>query len=112
VLAAQLGERSRGLRRFFGEIPLRRITSEKIVQYQIERKAVGVSGRTINMEVGLLRRILKKHKQWGRLADDVRNLPEKPKSARVLTPEEKALLLELAASRPDWQVARCAAVWR
>ena len=32
------------------------------------RKAAGVSGRTINMEVGLLRRILKKHRQWGRLA--------------------------------------------
>lgn len=37
-------------------------------------------------------------------------LPEKPKSARVLTPEEKDLLLKLSASRPDWQVARCAAV--
>lgn len=61
-------ERSRALRRFFGDTPLRRITPERIVQYQIERKAAGVSGRTINMEVGLLRRILKKHKQWGRLA--------------------------------------------
>ena len=75
-------ERSRALRRVFGETSLRRITADKIVRYQVERKAAGVSGRTINLEVGLLRRILKYHKQWARLADDVRILPERPKAAR------------------------------
>ena len=103
-------ERSRALRRFFGETPLRRITADVIVRYQFERKAAGVSGRTINLEVGLLRRILKRNKQWARLAEDVRMLPEHPKAARVLTPEEKARLLETAALKPDWQIARCAAV--
>ena len=103
-------ERSRVLRRFFGETHLRRITAEKIVRYQVERKAAGVSGRTINLEVGLVRRILKYHKQWARLADDVKMLPERPKPARVLTPEEKARLLETAASKPEWQIAHCAAV--
>jgi integrase len=67
-------------------------------------------GRTTNMEVGLLRRIMKKHKQWARLADDVRMLPERPAAARVLTPEEKAALLTKAASRPDWMIAKCAAI--
>lgn len=103
-------ERCRALRRFFGEIRLRRITADKVVDYQIARKATGVGGRTINMEVGLLRRILKKHKQWGRLADDVKMLPERPAEARVMNPEEKTRLLQLAGSRPDWDVARCAAV--
>ena len=103
-------ERSRGLRRVFGETSLRRITAEKIVRYQVERKAAGVSGRTINLEVGLVRRILKYHKQWARLADDVKMLPERPKAARVMTPEEKARLLETAASKPEWQIAHCAAV--
>jgi integrase len=103
-------ERSQALRKFFGDTPLRRITGEKIVEYQVERKRVGISGRTINMEVGLLRRILKKHKQWWRLADDVRMLPERPKRATVLNPEEKVRLLKLAATKPDWQIARCAAV--
>jgi len=37
-------------------------------------------------------------------------LPEKPKEARVMTPEEKTRLLEVALSRPEWQVARCAAI--
>ena len=62
------------------------------------------------MEVGLLRRILKKHKQWARLADDVKMLPQNPKPARVMSPEEKAMLLETAQARPDWQIARCAAI--
>jgi integrase len=103
-------ERSRPLRKFFSDTRLKRITAEKIVDYQLARKAAGVSGRTINMEVGLLRRILKKHKQWGRLIDDVKMLPERPAAARVLSPEEKSRLLELAATRPDWDIARCAAI--
>src|SRR5262245_36484423 len=37
-------------------------------------------------------------------------LPERPKEARVLNPEEKAHLLEMARSKPEWQIAYCAAV--
>jgi len=37
-------------------------------------------------------------------------LPQQNKAARVLTPEEKARLLEIAASKPKWQVQYCAAV--
>ena len=104
------GERSRVLRKYFGEIRLRRITAEMIVSYQKTRKEQGVAGRTANLEVGLLRRIMKRNKQWTRLADDVRMLPEQPKPARVLCPHEKALLLTTAASRPEWQLAYGAAV--
>lgn len=57
----------------------------------------------MNLEIGLLRRVLRKNKQWARFADDVRMLPEHPKEARVLSPEEKALLLETARSKPEWQ---------
>ncbi len=102
-------ERSLPLRRFFRDISLRRITADSIVKYQRERRAK-VSGRTVNLEVGLLRRILKRHKQWMRLAEDVKMLPEHPKPARVLSPEEKARFLETAACKPGWQIARCAAV--
>ena len=65
----------RSLSRFFGDFALRKITPELIVKYQSERRAMGLSGRAINMQVGLLRRILKRNKQWGRLADDIRMLP-------------------------------------
>ncbi len=65
---------------------------------------------TVNLEIGLLRRVLRRCKQWYRLADDVEMLPEEPKEARVLTPEEKANLIKTAALKPAWQVARCAGV--
>jgi hypothetical protein len=78
-------ERSRPLRKFFADTRLKRTTTEKIVDYQLARKAAGVSGRTINMEVSLLRRILKKHKRWGPLAEDVKMLPERPAPARVMS---------------------------
>jgi integrase len=64
----------------------------------------------VNLEVGLLRRVLKKNRQWARLADEVRMLPEHPKDARVLAPDEKTRLLEFAKSKPEWQLAYCAAV--
>jgi hypothetical protein len=98
---------SRSLCRFFGDTPLRRITAEMILKYQSERKQAGLSGRAINMQIGLLRRIMKRNKQWGRLADDVRMLPQKPKPAKVLNADEKARLLVVAATRPDWQIAHC-----
>ena len=103
-------ERSRTLRQFFGETRLRRITADMISDYQSKRIQDGVSGRTVNLEVGLLRRVLKHFKQWGRLSDDVKMLPEEPKEARILTPEEKDHLREVAATQPAWQVARCGAI--
>jgi len=107
-------EKSRRLREFFGKrgknVQVRRIVAEMITAYQTYRLKQGVSGRTINMEVGLLRRILKRSKQWARLADDVVMLPECPKEARVMTAEEKARLLATAELKPAWTVARCAGI--
>ena len=62
------------------------------------------------MEVGLLRRILKRFKQWNRIADDVTMLPETPQDPRVLTSEEKNRLLAVAQSRPEWEVVYYATV--
>ena len=86
-------QRSKPLLNFFGEFRLKRITAEMIEKFQQARAKSGVSGRTINLEVGLLRRILKRAKQWGRLAEDVKMLPERPKEARVLSTEEKENLI-------------------
>jgi integrase len=102
-------ERSKALRTVFGELPLKKITAESILAYQKERKKT-ISGRTINMEVGLLRRVLKRNKQWSRIADDVRMLPEQSKEARVLTQDEKQRLLEIARTKDEWQIAYCASI--
>jgi integrase len=103
-------ERSQALRNAFGDLPLKKISADLILDYQKTRIEAGISGRTINLEVGLLRRILKKNKQWSRIADDIRMLPERPKEARVLTQGEKQRLLEIARTKDEWQVAYCAAV--
>jgi integrase len=103
-------ERSQALRDAFGGLSLKKITAKLILDYQMTRNDAGISGRTINLEVGLLRRILKKNKQWSRIAEDVRMLPEQPKEARVLAQEQKQKLLEIARTRDEWQVAYCAAV--
>jgi hypothetical protein len=103
-------ERSRALRGFFGDTVLRRITAETIVRFQTERKTAGLANKTVNLEVGLLRQILKKHKQWTRLADDVKMLPKATKAARIVTPEEKKNLLATSKLKPEWLVARCAAI--
>jgi integrase len=103
-------ERSQALRKALGELPLKKITAQSILAYQKARIEAGISGRTVNLEIGLLRRVLKKSKQWSRIADDVRMLPERPKEARVLTQEEKQGLLEIARTKDDWQVAYLAAV--
>lgn len=103
-------ERCRPLKKFFRDTPLRKITGETILEYQTQRKSAGVSGRTINMEVGLLRRVMKKFKEWARIVDDIKMLPERPKPAQVMTPEEKRRLVELAVSKPEWGNACSAAV--
>jgi len=103
-------ERSKPLKGFFGGTPLKGITPGLILRYQTERKAKGLANKTINLEVALLRQILKKHRQWKRLAEDVEMLPKQTKQARVLSAEEKAALLGKAASRPDWMIAKCAAI--
>lgn len=102
-------QRGQALRKAFGAVRLRRFTSEMIMKFQVDRRADGISNRTINMEVGLLRRVLKRYRQWSRLADEVRMLPEQAKEARILSPDEEKLR-ETAAQRPVWIVARCAAV--
>jgi integrase len=98
------------LRRAFGEAPLRRINAEMVAAYQRDRR-VTVSGRTLNMEVGVLRRLMKRAKLWSRVAEDVKLDREGTSPvAKVLTAEQKRLLFETAASNDHWLVAYCAAV--
>jgi integrase len=99
------------LKRVLGKTLVRKIDAATIRAYQEARKAEGVSGRTVNLEVTLLRQILKRAKRWSIIADDVENLPENQNTVgRVLTREQKLLLFQTAASKPESEVAYCAAV--
>ena len=103
-------EREKPLAAFFGDTPLNRITAERITKYQRHRKSAGLAGHTVNMEVGLLRQILKRYQQWARLADLVENLPERPYVGRALEEDERKKLLAVASTNPRWLTAYCAAV--
>lgn len=96
---------------FFGDKPLRRIKGEDIAAYQRARLKSGLSGKTINMDVGVLRLMMKKAKCWSMVADDVRMFPKRARViGKVLTLTQKAHLFSMAGSKPDWLVAHCAAV--
>jgi integrase len=104
-------ERLRPLCRHFGEKKLMRFKAEEIAAYQAARLNAGVSKRTVNMETGILRRMLKRAKLWLALSEDVKTLPERQEEVgKVLPAELKRKLFEVAASNPDWMVAHCAAV--
>jgi integrase len=94
-------ERFRGKR-------LRDITAEDILEYRQSRTGAGVGPAIINMEVGVIRRMLKRAKRWSMIADDVRPLKEPKSIGRALSYEQKVRLLHAADSNPEWQNARLA----
>jgi integrase len=105
-------ERSKPIVRHMGTVLVRKIDAARIRDYQDARKAEGsVSGCTINMEVFLIRQVLKRAKRWAVIADDVHSMPENRNAVgRVMTKEEKLKLFRTASSKPSWLVAYCAAV--
>ena len=103
-------DHAKPLRLYFGTTLIRRISAEGVLAYIRERKGNGISNTTVNMELGILRRILKRAKRWYLLADDCKPLPERRDIGRALTHDQKFGLLKVAASKPEWQLARLAAV--
>ena len=69
------------------------VEAADITKYQTARLAEGASNRTANIEVGLLRQILRKHGAWDRIKADVEMLKEREDCGRALTAEEERLLL-------------------
>jgi integrase len=70
------------------------IEAPEIARYQQKRLDENASPRTVNMDVGTLRAILKRSGQWARLQPDVKMLPERDDVGRAITPEEEAALLQ------------------
>jgi hypothetical protein len=69
----------------FGEKPLLRFKAADVCGYQKARLDAGISGWTVNMEPGVLRRMLKRAKVWNAISEDVKALPEERDSvAKVL----------------------------
>ena len=91
-------ERLEVVKRVLGDVRLSTISSRVIEGFQAKRRLEGASNRTVNMDVGALRQVLKRFKQWRRLEDDVKMLTESGGEpiGRVLTSEEQERLLKAA----------------
>jgi integrase len=81
----------------FGKKLLCDLSGEGLAAYQTRRKRDGVSNRTVNLELGVLRSILRRYRMWEPIAADVDFLKESASPGRALTPEEEAGLLESAS---------------
>jgi integrase len=108
---------AKNLKRGFGNTRLSQIDADAIREY-IARRSSGelflrkseASPRAINMEVGLLRRLLKRAKRLHLVDDEIKPLPERHDVGRALSLDEKLRLLRAAAFKPSWENARLAAV--
>jgi integrase len=98
------------LRAYFKQEPLKAITAKRIIEYRAWRAEQKVGPATLNAELGILRRILKRAKLWSRVADDIRPLKEPSTIGRALTEDDKQRLLKTAVMRPEWETAFLAAI--
>lgn len=111
-------QRLRPMRAYFGDTPLFRIKAADVAAYQKKRRStvpagrtVTVSGRAVNAEVGVLRRVMKRGKCWTAIAEDVTKERESGSVVgKVLSEAHKRLLFATATLKPGWLVAHCAAV--
>lgn len=99
-------ENAKPLGRFFGEAKLRQITYGQLADYQNARTDAGISPKTINGEVSVLRQVLKHARLWHRFSDDYKPLRNyKPPVGQALTPDEQERLFAMAKTRPAWLYA-------
>jgi len=98
------------LRAYFQQVPLKSIAAKQIIEYRAWRAEQGVGPATLNSELGILRRIMKRARIWARVADDIRPLREPLTIGKALTEEEQQRLLQTAVIRPQWETAYLATI--
>jgi integrase len=70
------------------------IEARDIARYQQKRLNERPSPKTVNLEIGTLRAILKRTGHWARIQPEVNMLTTRDDIGRAITPEEEAALLE------------------
>jgi hypothetical protein len=93
------------LSRHFATAMLAKLDSDALAGYVARRKAEGIGNRTVNIEVGVLRRVLKQFKLWHLVGEDYKPLPEPKDIGRALSPEQELRLFSVASTRREWTVA-------
>ena len=98
------------LRKFFGHEPIIKITGEQLLAFREWRVKDPVGPATINMEMGVIRRILKRARRWHLVGSELKPLREPRSMGRAMSMDEKLRPLRFAAKNNDWQSARLAAI--
>ncbi|MGA2415728.1 MAG: site-specific integrase [Candidatus Sulfotelmatobacter sp.] len=70
------------------------IDARDIARYQRKRVDGNASPKTVNLEIGTLRAILKRSGQWARMQPDVKMLATRDDIGRAITSEEESALLQ------------------
>jgi integrase len=98
--------------KLFGQVACEGITAAHIQKLQAEIKDAGCKNTYNNLVLGATGRVLKLAKVWRRIRDDVKRLSEKDNKpvARVLEPEEKRRLFDVAKTNPNWTTTYAAAL--
>jgi len=69
------------------------ISADDVVAYQAQRQKEGAAPKTVNLEVGTLRAILRKHRLWANIQPDVKMLRVADDVGRAINGEEETSLL-------------------
>jgi integrase len=77
----------------FGRMLMSDISADDVSRYQTHRKRHGASPKTINLETGTLRAILRKNRLWANIQPDVRMLRVRTDVGRALSADEQHRLL-------------------
>jgi integrase len=81
------------MREAFGSRLLCDITAKNVAEYQQKRLREKAQGKTINLELGVFRQIMKAHECWLLLEGKVKSLPVRKGVGRCLTPDDEQKLL-------------------
>lgn len=100
--SAHLAQRSVAIERanlkhlgpFFGKMLLCDIAADDVCRYQAARLVGKASPKTVNLEIGTLRAILRKNRLWAAIQPDVRMLRARDDIGRAISRDEEAALLE------------------
>src|SRR5262249_17893296 len=77
----------------FGSLLLIDVTAEDIADYQKARLKAGAAPKTINLELGTLRAVLRRHRLWANMQPDVKMMPVREKTGKALTADDEQKLL-------------------
>jgi integrase len=74
------------------------IQAKDVSRYQHARLDEGASPKTVNLEVGTLRAILRRNRVWAEIQQDIRMLPTLDDVGRAINADEEAALLSACLS--------------